>query len=230
MTTTQPSLIITIFNRLKGASIVFLVLWIALIVYALFLAPPIQPSTLATIIQMLTFNLQGINPLVFAIFNLMAVWPLIYAGVILIDSKGQKIPAWPFALLSFGTGAFAILPYMVLRKPNREFTEDNKDLIIRIVDSRYYGIILLIITVGLVLYGVLLGNFAAFFTQFLTDRFIAVMTLDFIILTVCIPYLIFDDMKRRISYTPRLFWTFTLIPLLGPALYLATRPTLPDAN
>ncbi|MFX1535548.1 MAG: DUF2834 domain-containing protein [Promethearchaeota archaeon] len=229
MTTTQPSLITTIFDRLKGASVVFLILWIALIVYALFLAPPIQPSTLDTIVQMLTFNLQEINPLVFALFNLMAVWPLIYAGVILIDGKGQKIPAWPFALLSFGTGAFAILPYMILRKPNREFTED-KDLIIRIVDSRYYGIILLIITVGIVLYGILLGDFTAFFTQFQTDRFIAVMTLDFIILTVCVPYLIFDDMKRRLCYTPRLFWTFTVIPLLGPVLYLATRPALPNAN
>ncbi|MFX0063525.1 MAG: DUF2834 domain-containing protein [Candidatus Hermodarchaeota archaeon] len=229
MTTTQPSLITTIFDHLKGVSILFFFLWIGLIVYALFLAPPIQPSTLDTIIQMLTFNLQEINPLIFAIFNLMAIWPLIYAGVMLIDGKGQKIPAWPFALLSFGIGAFSILPYLVLRKPNREFRED-KDRIIKIVDSPYYGIIILIITIGLVLYGVLLGNFTAFFTQFQTDRFIAVMTLDFIILTVCIPYLIFDDMKRRLCYTPRLFLIFTVIPLLGPALYLATRPALLDAN
>jgi hypothetical protein len=53
---------------------------------------------------------QGINPIVIVLFNLTAMWPVIYSAPLLIDGRGQKIPAWAFA-----TTAFALLPYLALQ-------------------------------------------------------------------------------------------------------------------
>jgi hypothetical protein len=110
-------------NRKLG----FGLLWVSFAVYAFFLAPPNQPDTFELIKNLSTGKWDGINPLVIALFNIMGIWPMIYSGLIFSDGREQKIPAWPFAVGSFGVGAFALLPYLALREANPKFT-GSKDM------------------------------------------------------------------------------------------------------
>ena len=132
--------------------IFFGLLWLALIVYAFGFTPPAQPDTLELITNLSTGNWQGINPLVIALFNLMGIWPIIYASVLLADGRGQKVRAFPFVIGSLAVGAFAILPYLALRQPNPKFAAE-KDLVLNIFDSRLLGIFLSILTAILLGYG-----------------------------------------------------------------------------
>ncbi|GBE93378.1 DUF2834 domain-containing protein [Nostoc cycadae] len=204
-------------------------LWIGLIIYAFFLAPPDQPDTFELIKKLSIGQWQGINPLIISLFNLMGVWPLAYSALAFTDGRSQKIPAWPFATASFGVGAFALLPYLFLREPNQEFV-GKKNIFIKLLDSRVTGIILTVIASILVAYGVQGGNWQDFIQQWQTNRFIHVMSLDFCLLCILFPVLLGDDMARRGWKNNQLFWLISLVPLLGPLIYLCVRPALTEDN
>ncbi|MGB3404764.1 MAG: DUF2834 domain-containing protein [Microcoleaceae cyanobacterium] len=205
--------------------ILFWGIWIGLIVYAFAFAPPNQPDTFQLIKRLSTGDWDGINPLIVALFNLMGIWPLIYSCVVIADGRLQSIPAWPFTLTSFGVGAFALLPYLGLRQPNPKFSGD-KNLLIRILDSRITGIILTLIALTIVSYGLIGADWSNFITQWQTDRFIHVMSLDFCLLALLFPSLLRDDMAKRGMNNNFLFWGVTLLPLFGPLLYLCIRDRL----
>ena len=207
----------------------FWLLWVGLVSYAFLLAPPNQPDTFELIKNLSTGQWTGINPLIIALFNIMGVWPMIYGCLLFIDGRGQKIPAWPFATFSFGVGAFALLPYLALREPNTQFS-GQKNLFLKILDSRWLGLILTIGSVTLVSYGLLGADWADYVQQFQTSRFIHVMSLDFCLLCLIFPALLGDDMARRGINNPALFWTVALIPLFGPLAYLCLRPPLPEST
>ena len=200
-------------------------LWLGFILYAFLLAPPDQPDTLDLITKLSTGQWTGINPLVVSLFNLMGIYPLIYSAVLLIDGRGQKIPAWPFVLGSFAVGAFAILPYLALRQANPVFSGEKNGLI-KLLDSRWFGLSLLLGALALLVYGFSQGNGADFLSQWQSSRFIHVMSLDFYFLSLVFPLLLKDDMSRREMKNPSLFWVVSLLPLLGPAWYLFLRPPL----
>ena len=200
-------------------------LWLGFILYAFLLAPPDQPDTLELITKLSTGQWTGINPLVVSLFNLMGIYPLIYSAVLLIDGRGQKIPAWPFVLGSFAVGAFAILPYLALRQANPVFSGEKSGLI-KLLDSRWFGLSLLLGALALLVYGFSQGNGADFIAQWQSSRFIHVMSLDFYFLSLVFPLLLKDDMSRRGMKNPSLFWVVSLLPLLGPAWYLFLRPPL----
>jgi hypothetical protein len=204
--------------------IVFGSLWLGFLTYGFLFAPPDQPDTWELIKQLSLGQWQDINPLVIALFNLMGIWPVIYSAVLFIDGRGQKIPAWPFATASFGVGAFALLPYLALRQPNPEFPGE-KNLLIKLLDSRVTGVLITIAAVILVGYG-LQGDWGNFVQQWQTSRFIHVMSLDFCLLSLLFPVLLGDDMARRRIKNQQLLWLITLIPLLGPCIYLSVRPPL----
>lgn len=205
--------------------ILFWGIWVGLIVYAFRFAPPNQPDTFQLIQRLSTGDWDGINPLIVALFNLMGVWPIIYACVVIADGRLQSIPAWPFTLLSFGVGAFALLPYLGLRQPNPEFRGD-KNLLIRILDSRITGIILTLIAITITSYGLMGADWNDFITQWQSGRFIHVMSLDFCLLALLFPSLLKDDMAKRGMNNDILFWGVTLLPLFGPLLYLCIRHPL----
>ncbi|MEG4055635.1 MULTISPECIES: DUF2834 domain-containing protein [unclassified Microcoleus] len=208
----------------------FWVIWIAFTTYAFVFAPPDSPEQTITLITNLsTGKIADINPLIVALFNLMGVWPLIYSCVLFADGRGQKIPAWLFATLSFGVGAFALLPYLALREPNPEF-RGHKNIFLKILDSRFTGIFLTLAAVGLVAFGLTKGDWYDFFTQWQTNRFIHVMSLDFCMLCLLFPALLGDDMARRGMQNSTAFWAVTLVPLFGPLAYLCTRKSLPETN
>ena len=201
-------------------------LWLGLVGYAFLLAPPARSDTLELIANLSLGRWEKINALVVALFNLMGIWPLIYSCLMLVDGRGQKIPAWVFAIASFGVGAFAILPYLALRQPYQEFT-GQKDIWLKILDARWFGILLSIGAIALLSYGLLNGNWQDFIRQWQTDRFIHVMSLDFCLLCLLFPVLLKDDMARRGIEDARIFWAVTLLPLIGPLAYLCWRYVLP---
>jgi hypothetical protein len=205
--------------------IVFGLVWLAFGAYAFLLAPPDQPDTALLIQNLIGGKLEGINPAIIALFNLMGVLPAIYACVLFSDGRGQKAPAWIFAILAFGIGAFGLLPYFALRNPNPTF-EGKKNWLINLFDSRWTGFLLTIVSVGLVGYGLREGNWADFITQFQTNRFIHVMSLDFCMLCLLFPWLLTDDMHRRGMEDPRFFILVSTVPLFGALTYLCLRSPL----
>lgn len=212
-----------------GKRSLFWLLWAGLIAYAFFLAPPQQPGTFDLIKDLSTGQWTGINPLIIALFNIMGVFPLIYICLLLVDGRGQQVRAWIFSVGSFGVGAFSLLPYLALRQPNPSF-QGKKDWLLRLLDSRWLGAAIALGVFGLVGYGVSQGNWADFAEQWRTSRFIHVMSLDFCLLCLLFPTLLGDDMARRGLNSPGIFWAVSLVPLLGPAIYLVVRPPLPDLN
>lgn len=204
-------------------------LWLGFVIYAMFMAPPSTPETGEMIRQLLTGAWTNLNPGVVVLFNLMGLWPVIYASLALTDGVDQAFPAWPFVLASFGLGAFALLPYLALREPTctRPYQTTNTALL-NVLNHRLMGMGVAIVTLLILAYGLSQGHWNTvlqdFLHEFSTSRFIHVMGLDFCLLTLIIPSLLWDDMTRR-RVTP-LWRSIFLLPLLGPALYLALRPTV----
>ncbi|NJR50186.1 MAG: DUF2834 domain-containing protein [Leptolyngbyaceae cyanobacterium CSU_1_3] len=203
--------------------VALVLLWVGFVSYAFLLAPPDRPDTLDLIKNLATGQIQGINPLIVGLFNIMGVWPLIYSCVLFLDGRGQKIPAWFFASASFGVGAFALLPYLFLRQPNPTFV-GQKSWLLRILDSRWTGALIGLGAIALLTYGLTQGNWGDFIQQWQTSRFIHVMSLDFCLLCLLFPTLLKDDMTRRGLSDGKIFWAVSLLPLIGPIVYLSLRP------
>lgn len=203
----------------------FIGLWLGFIIYGFFLAPPSQPDTLELIQKLSLADWKEINPLIVALFNLMGILPLMYAGILFVDGRGQKLKAWPFVVASFAVGAFAILPYLAFRESAPSFPGE-KGIFLSIIDSRWFGLILSLGAISLLFWGISQGDWTNFIQQWQTSRFINVMSLDFCLLSLLFPTLIKDDLARRNSNNFSVFWGLTFIPLLGALLYLCLRPPL----
>lgn len=222
----------------------FAFIWFCFIAYAFLYAPPPHPDTLDTLVRLSTGQWQGLNPAVVSLFNLMGIWPMIYACLALIDGIGKKIPAWPFVAASFGVGAFALLPYLALREENspaadralaQSVTQEKPNPLLALIDSPWTGRLLTIGTLGLLGYGLLYGDWSDFVAQWRTSAFIHVMSLDFCMLSVLVAPLVRSDMNRRHLnqsgfFWSGLFWVAALVPLLGVLLYLSVRSPLVQAQ
>jgi cbb3-type cytochrome oxidase subunit 3 len=204
-------------------------LWLGFVVYAFGFAPPDQADTLDLIKRLSTAQVEGINPLIVALFNIMGVLPVMYACLLYADGRGQRLPAWAFSTVSFAVGAFALLPYLALRQPNPGFV-GKKTWLIKLLDSRLLGIGVAIAAIGLVTYGITQGDWQDFVSQWKTSRFIHVMSLDFCLLCLLFPTLLGDDMARRGLTDSRIFWTVAFIPLFGAVIYLVLRPQLIEVD
>lgn len=202
-------------------------LWLTFGIYAFIFAPPNSPDTLDLIKNLSTGSLTGINPYIITLFNLMGILPMMYSGFLLIDSKGQKIPVWLFLIGSFFFGAFVLIPYLILRENNPNFSGE-KNWLIKLVDSRIFGLILMIITLILIIFGISQGNWTDFILQWQTSRFINVMSIDFCLLSLLFPILVKDDLTKRGIKNNQIFWLITFIPLFGTLIYLCFRPALPE--
>ena len=193
------------------------------------LAPPSTPDTIEVIRQLSTGQWDLVNPMVVVLFNLMGLWPLVYASLALSDGREQTILAWPFVVGSFGFGAFALLPYLALRASTATVPYRLPDTaLLKGLNSRWLGWGVLSLTLILMVYGVVQGDLSTtwqdFCHQFSSSQFIHVMSLDFCMLTLLTPSLLWDDIVRRGAASS---WrAVSLLPLLGPALYLALRPAV----
>ena len=202
-------------------------LWIGFIIYILLLAPPAQPSTIKLLKNLFTGNWLAINPIILSLFSLIGIWILIYSCLIFIDGRMQKIPAWPFVLASAGTGVIGLIPYLALRESNQEFSGE-KDTFLKLLDSRWTGVVLSLSTMGLLVYGLLFGDWGDYIQQFQTSRFINGMSLAFCIFCLLFPTLLRDDMARRNWNHSKVLWSVALVPLIGSLAYLCLRPSLEE--
>ncbi|MDX2272114.1 MAG: DUF2834 domain-containing protein [Cyanobacteriota bacterium] len=211
-------------------------LWLGFVVYAFFLAPADDLAATGELIRRLVQgDIAGINPWIVAEFNLMGVLPLAYTSLLLVDGHrqkalGQKVPAWPFALLMMGVGAFALLPYLMLRRP-LQGQEGIPPLnsYLRVWTSRWVGWGLLVTSLGLLGFAGWRGDWADFWQQWQTSRFIHVMTLDFCLLTSVLPFLVNEDRVGRAALPPLGIGMINSLPLLGALGYLCLRPApLPE--
>ncbi len=207
----------------------FLGFWLALLIYAFILAPPNDPKTFELIEKLLFLEVEDVNPLLISIFNLMGILPLMYASLLLIDGQGQKLWAWLFVILSFGIGAFAILPYLAFRKPHTEWL-GPKNWLLNILDSRFLNLCFALSFLLILIPGVLKGDWNDFIVQWQTTRFVNVMTVDFCVLILLFPALLQDDLNRRNLNDSPLFKTLIWIPLIGPLIYFSVRPSLPETE
>ncbi len=203
-------------------------LWAVFIAYILLLAPLDRPGTLTVIERMLKFQLEGINPCVATVFALMGVWPMVFACFLFIDEKTQDISAWPAFIASNGAGIIGLIPYLLLRQPQQEFS-GRKDILVKIADSRWTGILLLLTTIWLLGWAVLNGDWGDFVKQWREIPFVHLISWDCSLMAVIFPSLLGDDMARRGLADDRIFWTVSLIPLLGPLAYLCLRPPLRES-
>jgi hypothetical protein len=213
-----------------GRKIALWSLWVGFIAYVLLLAPPLHlQDTLTLLKKLLTAQWADINPIILSLFSLIGVWLQIYSCVLFFDGRMQKIPFWPFALASVGTGVIGLIPYLALREANQEFS-GRKDAFLKLLDSRSTGFILALFTLGLLAFGLLAGDWGDFIQQFQGDRFINGMSLAFCLFCLLFPTVLGDDMARRgFLSNSQLFWVVALVPLLGPLGYLCWRPPLRES-
>lgn len=213
-----------------GRKIALCALWVGFVGYTLWLAPLDQPDTLPLVIKLVTGQWGDLNAILVAIFSLMGVWPIIYACLMFADGKmQQKIRAWPSFFASNATGIIGLFIYLLLREPNQEFY-GSKDKWLKLLDSRKTGVVLLLSTIGLLVYAWLVGDWGDFVQQWQTSHFVNAMSLDFCLMPLGFPLLLGDDMARRGLKDSRIFWAVTLVPLFGPLFYLCLRPLLPEAS
>ncbi|PWA88199.1 hypothetical protein CTI12_AA121040 [Artemisia annua] len=130
----------------------------------------------------------------------MGLWPLVYCMLLIPSGRSSKgnVPVFPFLILSFFLGAYALIPYFVLWRPPPPAIEklELKRWPINFLDSK--------LTAG-----------------------IHATTLDFALLSTFAPFWVYNDMTVR-KWTNKGFWLVPLsvVPFLGPALYLLLRPSL----
>lgn len=219
-------------------SFVLFGLWSGLMCYVFFLAPNQTPLTDMYFLKKL-LNLKGddgfqMNQVLVGLWYIMGLWPLVYSMLLLPSARSSKgsIPVWPFLVLSFFGGAYALIPYFALWKPPPPPVEETElqRWPLNLLESKLTAVITLAAGIGIIIYaGLSSGDvWKEFYQYFRESRFIHVMSIDFSLLSAFAPFWIYNDMTARKWYDKG-SWLLPLsvIPFLGPALYLLLRPSVP---
>ena len=165
-------------------------------------------------------DVAQVNALEAAIFTSLGVWPCLFALILLQDSI-RKVPVWPFVASSFVLGGFVLFLYLGLRqwgKPLRPLSSKLTALL----ESRVFTILLWLVSLWLIIYALLHGSWSQFLLSFQEIQFVHVMTLDFILIAIAFPFLIYDDMTRRGGISKHKL-IIGCIPLIGSCIYLILR-------
>jgi hypothetical protein len=183
-------------------------------------------SVTETITGIMRADPDAYDPLVFVVFNVLGIWPLIMVAVLASDTQG-RLKAWPFAFSSIVLGNSALYVYLFLRKVQRPFV-GPKTMLLRFAESRLLALGLLASTLALMFYGLTQGSVSAFIETWQVNFFVNVMTIDFVLFPVAFATVLADDMRRRHMSINGLFWFYALVPGLGAVIYLTVRPALPE--
>jgi hypothetical protein len=198
-------------------------IWLAVTIYAIASSfTKTQQGDFELIFKLSTGQFAGINPIIIAIFYIMGIFPVIYAAFILFDSE-QKISPYPFSALSFGVGAFALLPYLALRQNDITWNK-SKNWLLKILDSRITAIASSAALIALMIWGLTQGDWSDYVAQWQTSQFIHVMSIDFCLLSLLFPSILRDDIKRR--GVEGWLTAIAFIPLFGALIYWCLRPQL----
>ncbi|CAE7263674.1 kptA, partial [Symbiodinium necroappetens] len=188
--------------------------WMALLAYSVLLAPGKSPdervADQALIQQIFSTPFDGsVNPLFCCIFNMLGIWPMIYAATLLPGADRQSpAPALPFVAGSFFLGAFALSPYLALRE-NRSVAGQSGEIdwaTANILENRLTALVLLAFAAYLALFAV--GNgviggfspseaFSGFMPVFGSSLTAHVSSLDFMVLWMLFGPVLLEDGRRR---------------------------------
>ncbi|KAJ4975996.1 hypothetical protein NE237_001102 [Protea cynaroides] len=213
--------------------------WAALMYYVFMLTPDQTPSRDMYFLQKL-LNLKGddgfrMNEVLVSLWYIMGLWPLLYGMLLLPSGRSSrsKIPTWPFVVLSFFGGAYALIPYFVLWRPPPPPVEEVERgrWPLNFLDSKITAGVLFAAGLGIIAYAGLasVDVWKEFFQYFRESKFIHVTCLDFALLSTFAPFWTYNDMTTR-KWSDKGSWLLpiTLVPFLGPALYVILRPSLSD--
>jgi len=210
----------------------------ALLYYAAVLAPAQTPYRDQYFIEKLVGLRSNdgfvINTILVCEFYIMGLWPVVYSSLLLPSARNEKrgVPAWPFLILSFGVGAFALLPYFGLwQPPPPKVTNDElKKFPLNVLENKLVAYGALLSGIGLCITAALAGadQWTEMFQYARESKFIHVMSIDFLTLSTLAPFWVYNDMATR-RWLDKGAWLLplSLVPYLGPALYLVLRPPLP---
>lgn len=211
----------------------------ALVYYAAVLAPAQTPYRdqyfIEKLVGLRSNDGFAINTILFCEFYIMGLWPVVYASLLLPSARNKKsggVPVWPFLILSFGIGAFGLLPYFGLwQPPPPKVTRDElQKFPLNVLENKLVAYAALLSGIGLGVTAALAG--ADQWTEMLQyvreSKFIHVMSVDFLTLSSLAPFWVYNDMATR-RWLEKGSWLLPLsvVPFFGPALYLVLRPPLP---
>jgi hypothetical protein len=260
-----------------SSSILLFALWGALLYYCFNLAPDQTPTQDLYFLKKL-LNLKGddgfrMNQILVGLWYIMGLWPLVYA-MLLLPTGTSKTPAWPFVVLSFFGGVYALLPYFALWNPPsppvsetelrqwplnvleskvtagvRDYLSHSHSFEILICYHWTYKLkkivscllvfgccwimnqVTLVAGLGIILYSVVgnAGDWTEFYQYFRESKFIHVTSLDFCLLSAFAPFWVYNDMTTR-KWFDKGSWLLpvSVIPFLGPSLYLLLRPAVSE--
>ncbi|KAK9918857.1 hypothetical protein WJX75_007539 [Coccomyxa subellipsoidea] len=230
------------YNLISAA--VGLLFWAAFVGYALLLSPNQTPYRDMYFLEKLTGlgvdDGVQINAVFTQLFFMMGLWPAIYAALLIPSARsGNKIPAWPFVALSFGVGVFGLGPYFALWTPSREAVAPPKPeelegwnkLALKGTESKIGAWLIFAGAVATIAQAALAGGeaWSAYWELFVESRFVHVTTTDFAALSLFAPFWMWNDAEKR-QWQGRERWLplLSLLPFLGPAIYLTLRPKAGD--
>jgi len=200
--------------------------WVLGWIHVFWFSPDDESSTMDFISAVMQNNTALVDPLVFMVFNLLGIWPLVMVAILVQDNQG-RLKAWPFAFSSMLLGNSALYIYLFFRREQNGYVP-QKSLLVRFAESKILAVVLLLSTIALLLYGFLQGSFAAYAKAWQVNYFVNVMTIDFFLFAIAFAAVLADDMRRRDMKIDGRFWLYALVPVLGAVTYLAMRPPLAD--
>lgn len=207
-------------------------LWLGLIVYATQFSPNQVPAFDTYLIRKFLFlevDDVRINPIFTQIFFAMGIWPVIYSALLVPGQLRRQTPPLPFCLLSFGFGAFALIPYMALWTPTEKL-DKQADSSPKAIEKALESKILAggcIFSLSIIIYNIISCNsvaWAEFASLFYESRFVHITSIDFLTLTLLAPFWVANDAQERNWDAEYFVFAVIFLPLLGPALYLLLRP------
>lgn len=221
-------------------SVGLFLLWGGLAAYAFLLSPnqtPLRDSYFIEKFVGLANDEVPLNAVFTQLFYVMGVWPLIYTALLVPAGKSANgVPAWPFFTLSYAVGAFGLLPFMALWQPPatppqlppaKEDLEGTGNLLARGMESPVIAWLLLAGAAACLIQAATAGGDAwvEYIRLARESRLVHVTTLDFLTLTALAPFWMDNDATlRKWEGRDSLLLPLSLLPVLGPAIYLVLRP------
>lgn len=223
----------------KLVSIGIFALWVLFCVYAFAVSPDMTPEYDLQF-MLASFKLlkdeMVLNPVCSAIFTWMGIYPILYIGLLIPSARSKnKVPAWPFLVLSLGLGASTLLPYFALWQfdptvkapPTKGDLEGWSKLPLKILESPIFPCLLVAVFLYFGYLGVMSGSsgWNEYLDLFSKSRLIHVSTIDFVLLSAVAPFWVFHDASVRLLSEDKGWIRFlAFVPLIGPLTYLILRP------
>ncbi|RNA66076.1 hypothetical protein EBO34_20190 [Alteribacter keqinensis] len=196
----------------------FLFVWILLLSYTIFLAPGHGFGDDPTARALVSGDFSNVDPLVTAVFSMLGLYPVIFL-MLLIPKDRCRWPAWPFALFSFGLGAFSILPYLAFRKDVTRREARGPGWLRSVLLHPITIVFALFIAVTLYLTAITGGSVTAYGEAFMSSHLVSTMTVDLLVVVWITFWLAKYEWHLRFSW-------LAFIPAVGVLVLLLQRKKL----